>query len=483
MSRPDDADRISALERQVEKLLAKVEAQATRITALELLEGENTWLRDENAELRRKLGQNSSNSGKPPSTDSPDDRAARPKDTPSGKPRGGQPGHKGHKRTFLPAKQVRSSTDCFPANCRRCGDRLPKLRDSDPIRHQVVDVPKVEPVADDYWQHRVTCACGETTCGTLPDGVPAGMLGPQVLALIAVLTADGHMSRRKVQSLLRDAFGLDVSLGTLSESEQIVSDAVAPAVEEARLHALAENVKHVDATTWYQGGTYRSLWTLATATVTVFMIAGDATRATLRTWIDRLKGVLVTDRGAQFDFWAIGRRQICWAHLIRKFAAFGELRGRPGEIGGNLLLWSRVLIHTWHRVRDGTGSRAELRRVATNLRALMEQMLDEGAGLSAKGFSGACRNILEHREAMWRFIDDASVEPTNNHAERELRGLVCWRRSTGGSRSERGSEFAANLKSVIHTCRKQRRHVLTYLNSAIHAALRNRRTPSLLAAA
>ncbi|MEO8842638.1 MAG: hypothetical protein ABI591_16125 [Kofleriaceae bacterium] len=64
-----------------------------------------------------------------------------------------------------------------------------------------------------------------------------------------------------------------------------------------------------------------------------------------------------------------------------------------------------------------------------------------------------------------------------------LRGLVCWRRSTGGSRSDRGDLFAANLKSVIHTCRKQHRHVLTYLNSAIHAALRGRKTPSLIAAA
>ena len=100
-----------------------------------------------------------------------------------------------------------------------------------------------------------------------------------------------------------------------------------------------------------------------------------------------------------------------------------------------------------------------------------------------KGFQGACRNILEHREALWRFVFEPGVDPTNNHAERELRGLVCWRRSTGGSRSDRGDLFAANLKSVIHTCRKQRRHVLTYLKSAIHASLRGRKIPSLIAPA
>lgn len=465
-------ERIEHLERQVAMLLARVEA----------LETENKQLRAENAELKRRLGENSSNSSKPPSSDSPADRQARPKDAASGNSRGGQRGHKGHKRTFLPANRVRSSTDCFPSECRRCGDTLPKQRDTDPVRHQVVDLPKIEPAADDYWLHRVTCSCGETTCGSLPTGVPQGMLGAQVLALIAVLTADGHMSRRKVQGLLAAVFGLEVSLGTLSESEQIVSDAVAPAVEEARIHALAEKVKYVDATTWYQAGAYRSLWTLATASVTVFAIVADGTRATLRVWMDRIRGVLVTDRGPQFTFWAVERRQICWAHLIRKFASFSELRGRPGEIGEDLLLWSRVLLHASHRVRDGTGTRADLKAVATNVRALVERLLEEGAGLPVKGFQGACRNILEHRPALWRFVSDVDVGPTNNHAERELRGLVCWRRSTGGSRSDRGDQFAANLKSVIHTCRKQRRHVLTYLNSAIHAALRGRKTPPLIAA-
>jgi hypothetical protein len=56
---------------------------------------------------------------------------------------------------------------------------LPRRRDADPIRHQVIDVPKIQAVADDYLLHRVTCACGETTCAEIPDGVPHGMLGPR----------------------------------------------------------------------------------------------------------------------------------------------------------------------------------------------------------------------------------------------------------------------------------------------------------------
>jgi transposase len=94
--------------------------------------------------------------------------------------------------------------------------------------------------------------------------------------------------------------------------------------------------------------------------------------------------------------------------------------------------------------------------------------------------SGSCRDILAHRAALWRFIDDPAVEPTNNHGERELRGFVTWRKSSFGSQSERGNLFAANLKSVIQPCRKQRRNVLSYLTSAVQAALHHQSAPSLL---
>ncbi len=90
-------------------------------------------------------------------------------------------------------------------------------------------MPPTAASADEYVGHRVECACGETTCGELPVGVPAHMFGPNLLALVAVLVGDCHVSRRKV----RDVHGVDVSLGALSEAEEVISEAVAPAVDEA----------------------------------------------------------------------------------------------------------------------------------------------------------------------------------------------------------------------------------------------------------
>jgi hypothetical protein len=56
----------------------------------------------------------------------------------------------------------------------------------------------------------------------------------------------------------------------------------------------------------------------------------------------------------------------------------------------------------------------------------------------------------------------------------------CGHTGRASSQSARGDRFAANLKSVVHTCRTQQCHVLNYLVNAIQAAFKKRSTPSLL---
>jgi transposase len=465
------------LEERVAKLELLLEAGEAEIAQLR---GENERLRARVAELERRLSENSRNSNQPPSGDAPSDRQARPKDEPSGRKPGGQPGHKPHKRNLLPPGQVTRTENCFPDECRRCGKGLPQRADAEPLQHQVIDVPSIEPDVTEYRLHRVECACGETTCAELPCGVPKGMLGPRLLGLVALLTGNCHVSRRKVQVLLRDILNVNVSLGALSESEEMVSDALGPAVEEARLHALAAKVKHADGTTWYQRSVFRALWTLATSAVTVFTIVESATKEALHEWLGD-SGILVSDRGTQLGFWAMKRRQICWAHLVRKFAAYSEHAGQAGEIGALLLLATRTVLREWHRVRDGTITRETFRRRTAKGRQLIELLLDAGAALP-DGIAGSCRDVLAHRAALWTFAHEEGVEPTNNHAERELRGFVLWRKTSLGSQSARGDRFAANIKSVVHTCRKQRRHVWDYITRAIQADLRGRSAPSLLGA-
>jgi transposase len=299
------------------------------------------------------------------------------------------------------------------------------------------------------------------------------------MALIGLLTGDYNMSRRRAVDLLSDVLGIEISLGALSQAEEAVSEAIAVPVAQAREHVAEQPIKHTDATGWRQAGQARTLWTIATAAVTVFFIVPDATRAGLRGLFAKIKGVLVSDRGKQFGFWAMDKRQICWAHLIRRFTGFAERSGAAGQLGQSLLICARTVMHCWHRVRDGTMSRADLRRMAESLGPIIERHLEGGVRLGLRGVSGSCADILEHRQALWTFVNIEGVQPTNNHAERELRAFVLWRKRSYGAQSDRGCRFAERIMTVTHSLRKQRRHVLSYLTQSCQAALHGQPPPAL----
>jgi transposase len=97
--------------------------------------------------------------------------------------------------------------------------------------------------------------------------------------------------------------------------------------------------------------------------------------------------------------------------------------------------------------------------------------------------SGSCADILEHRAALWTFVEQEGVEPTNNHAERELRAFVLWRKRSFGTQSTRGNLFAERLMTVAHTARKQNKNVLEFLTACCLAARTGSPPPSLFATA
>ena len=465
--------RLAQLERENAELRSVLAEREVRLAKLTL----------ENAQLRDELGKNSRNSGKPPSSDSPAERAERPKKSGSGRKPGGQPGHKGHRRTLVPAEKVTRSRDRFPARCTCCKHALSPISHGEPIRHQTIDVPKIEPDVTEHRLHAVACPnCQTVTRAVLPRGVPRAMCGPNLMALITLLVGVYHLSRRDAVACVGDVLGIPISLGALSNVEARVATMLAPAHQDASMLVKRAHAKHADATGWFRKAAARTLWVIGSKLATVFHIVPDGTRAEFKELIGTL-GVLITDRGSQFGFWAMDKRQVCWAHLIRKFVVFSEHADpRVSKLGEALVLLAQIMFTKWHQVRDGTSSRAEFQDFVATLRPLFEGHLARGAELRLPGVSGSCQHMLDHAEALWTFAYALAVEPTNNHAERELRRFVMWRRKSFGSQSERGDHFAERVMTVVHTLRKQDRHVLSFLRDTIAAALRGAPTPSLIPA-
>ena len=468
---------------RIAELEAELAAKDARIAELEQ---QVTSLTKRVAELAEQLGQNSRNSHLPPSSDSPDVRKWRKKDkkdkgNKKRRKRGGQQGHPGAHRELLPPEKVNKFVDLFPPECENCWKALPKIPDPSAKRYQQVEVPPIEPHTTEWRRHEVTCPCCDYKTRAAYDEtkIPASPFGPRLLAIMALLTGVYHLGRRKAVNLLSDIVGVQVSLGALSSVEARVSEAVQPAVDEAWEKVREAKVKHTDGTSWYQAGVTMALWTIATVAATVFKIVTDSRKQTLKPLYGALSGILISDRAKALNFWVMERRQICFAHLLRKFVAFSERDGPTAAFGQQLLDYTGLLFEYWHDYKAGKLSRQTFVAWMAPVREQLEAVLAQAVAAGIAGVSGACADILEHKAALWTFVETDGVEPTNNHAEREIRTFVLWRRRSFGTQSSRGNAFAENLMTVAHTARKQNRNVLVFLTDCCKAQRDKTRAPSL----
>jgi transposase len=280
--------------------------------------------------------------------------------------------------------------------------------------------------------------------------------------------------------LLLELFGISVSLGAISTMEKRASEALKSAHQEALLEVQYAGIKHTDATSWTRGGKLMSLWTLASTAATVYQIFVDGCRDTIRPLFGPRIGILVSDRATVFSFWAMEQRQICHAHLLRKFVAFSERDGTGGAIGRELLECTALMFEYWHGFKDGLLTRQELQFWLRPVQRDIERLLERGEKADIKRLSGACADILAHRDALWTFVTHEGVQPTNNHAELELRDFVLWRRRSFGSQSECGERFAERMMTAVRTARKQGKDVLDFMVGSITAYLDGTRAPPLL---
>jgi transposase len=215
--------------------------------------------------------------------------------------------------------------------------------------------------------------------------------------------------------------------------------------------------------------------------VTVFKILVNGSALSVRPIFGACRGILVSDRATVFSFWSMTCRQICWAHLLRKFVSFSERDGPAQKLGEKLLDYTELIFSYRHDVRGGKLDRETFLAWMVPVRAQVESCLARAVAANLKEVSGACADILEHKEALWTFVDRDDVEPTNNHAERELRSFVLWRKRCFGSQSERGNIFAERMMSIAHTARKQNTNVLAFLTACCTTRLEGKPAPSLFA--
>jgi transposase len=432
------------------------------------------------AQLEARLNQTSQNSSKPPSSDPPTARPRAAKE-PTGRQSGGQPGHEGHGRKLSSEREVDQIIDVRPEHCRQCGTLL-LGEDPTPERHQVTELPRITPVVTEYRRHCLWCvACGAWTQPAWPVTMPPGSFGPRVQATVGYLTGRIGASQREVQDLLATLYQTEVSVGGIGGLEQAMSAALAVPVAETQTYVQRQPVRNADETSWREKTQRRWLWISVTPLVTIFRLLKTRGAAGAKELLGEVVwGIIGTDHYAGYHWIDPRQRQLCWAHLKREFVAWSERAGETARIGLALLAVEQQFFELWYRVRDGTLVWADFQVAMLPLMARVQTLLQEGVVGADTKTQGTCRNLLKRETALWTFVWEPGVDPTNNGAERPLRRAVLWRRRSFGTQSEAGSQFVERILTAVTTLRQQRRDVLDYLTAACAAAICHNPAPSLL---
>jgi transposase len=453
-----------------EELAALVVEQARTI---EELRTENRELRTRVAELERQLGQNSGNSGKPPSRDSAAERQRQAEERKrkleaagGGKRRRGK--QRGAPGKTLPMTETPDEVvDHRPGRCSDCGSVfVDDSADEGYQRRQVVDVPPVKPVVTEHRAHTYRCACGCETTASFPSEARSPVsYGPRTRAIIAYLLGRQHIPNRRVVEAMGDLFGLEISSGA-------VDSVYAEAGRRLRafICALVAVLKtlpvlHVDETT--DRLETKNCWMHVIATPLYTLLHASVTRGegAIREMgvLHGYRGVIVHDRLAMY--WKLKRAKhgICAAHLLRDLAEVAIVATQTAWAAGLAALLVEI-NNAGHAARD-----AGARELAPSVRRKFSKRYDElvAAGRAANPEPRyRKRNPLErrsynlvtafstHKGPILRFMNDLGTPMTNNEAERALRPSKLHRKVSGSFRSLAGAKRSANLRSYLDTTRK-----------------------------
>jgi len=398
---------------------------------------------------------------------------------------GAQEGHRGAGRALAPEDQIDEIVDHYPELCCGCGREF-SGDECRPVgrfgHHQIAELPPISVTLIEHRTHRLCCrGCGARTTARLPDGIAGSVFGPRLRAAIVTLTARNRISRRGICELASDLFGIRLSTGTVDAICQRASDALEHPYQQLHDWVLAQDALHVDETGWRTAGDSRALWTATSAQAAVFQIAEHCNRDQFNELIGPFSGILVSDRWNGYEHLDPTRRQVCWSHIQRDFRRHSEGLAEQKTFGEQGLALTGRVFKAWrayqHEHHDLARLQTELEAVQDELRVLLEAASPKSR--RTRYHRRFANNLLKVWPALWTFTTHANVEPTNNPAERALRGPVIHRKLSHGTRSNDGERFAERALSAAVTCRQQHRSLFEFMTELLTAHNRGHPLPAL----
>lgn len=445
---------------------------AQQAVVIEELRAENAALRAEVADLKHRLGLNSRNSSKPPSSDGlakPTPKSLRGKTT--RKP-GGQKGHPGSTLAQVATPDVVARHE--PVACRGCGDGLTGAAEVGVHRRQVFDLPRIRVRVVEHQVVARQCVCGTVTCGAAPDGVDAPVqYGQQIAAIVVYLYVGQFLSRKRTAQALAELFDLPISAGTVTSMTRRAADGLDGFLALVREQVTRAEVVHFDETGFRVEGRLRWVHSASTGKYSLIVVHDKRGRVAMDAAgvLPSFTGIAVHDAWAPYDCYPAATHALCNAHLLRELVAVTET-APPREDGWcwaeqviDALLELKVVVD--HAITT-TQTRIEpecLARLTGRIRSAAQIAVNtthhRRDKLEAKHHALA-RRVLDRQVDYLRFATDFRVPFDNNAAEREIRMVRLREKVSGCMRTLAGARDFAAIRSYLATATK---HSIGFLHA------------------
>jgi transposase len=484
---PDDAAGLRAANARLRALLAERDAEIAvlrghldELTALQAEAGELrervAGLEAQVADLAARLGQNSRNSSKPPSSDGlakPAPKSLRGK---SGRKPGRPKGQRGvtMQLSGSPDRVVRHEPSC----CSGCAAGLAGAPEAGLIRRQVTEVPLARAEVTEHQMAGRRCGCGTVTWADAPDGVTAPVqYGPRAAAVAAYLWHGQFLSRNRAGQAMADLFGCAPSPGALASMTRTIAAAVAPALNAARDALAGAGVAHFDETGFRVAG--KLAWAHSASSGKFVLVTVHARRGKdgmdAAGVLPAFGGIACHDAWAPYDCYdTVAGHALCNAHLLRELTAVTET-GTAGDV-----TWARQAIDALLELKKAADAARAAGRDAISSEALEEHSRwFREAAAAGTVLNAARRTALQKkrhalaarmasREADYlRFALDLRVPFDNNPAEQVIRMSKLRIKVSGCMRSMRGAEAFCAIRSYLATAS---RHGIGWLDALTRAA-------------
>jgi transposase len=460
----------------MDQVAALEQLLATALRRIAELEAALASMAEENADLRRQLAKNSSNSSKPPSSDGlkkPVPRSLRGK---PGKKSGGQVGHRGDtlRQTSTPDFVERHEA----THCSACQGALTAEMVKGIEKRQVFDLPAPRLEVTEH-QAAVYCCdhCRAMTTAGFPDGVAAHVqYGTRMRATAVYCNVQQLIPEDRVCQLLRDLFGAtSLCAASVTNWTRSAANKMGVVVEHILARLTEGGVRHLDETGLRVAGKLHWLHSICDTAFTHYRIS--AKRGAVPTFLTG--GTIVHDHWKPYyaHMNAVDAHALCGAHHLRELKAIEEIEKEPWATEMSAVLHSANQLRCAAQDQGETELPEQVRLdIVTRYMAILakglafherQPPLAKSPGTRGRKARRPGHNLLlrlrDYRDDVLRFIADFAVPFTNNQAEQDLRMMKLRMKISGTFRTLEGAKVFADIRSVISTARKHGLNILETL--------------------